>query len=430
MKWLEELPEQWKHASLRYACGRITDGSHFSPKSIEEGKSYVTVRNIESGKVNVEGAAKISQEDFEQLEKAGCRPSLNDVLFSKDGTVGKVAIVENNDFVVLSSLAIISPHPEKLDSKFLFYFLQSVNGEKQIESLYAGAALRRITLDAIVGIWLPLPGLYEQQTIITFLDYEITKIDELVAAQQRLIDLLKEKRQAAISHAVTKGLNPNVLMKDSGIEWLGEVPQHWDVTSLKRECSLLKDGTHLPPPRVAKGIPLLSVRNIQCGKFDFREDDTLISEESYHTLCKSFIPKPNDVLLAIVGATLGKVALVPDGLDKFHIQRSLAIFRPVTRMNPKWLNFVFQAQKFQQLLWAHVSYSAQPGIYLGTLAQFRIPLPSLTEQNLITSFLDSETSKLDTLITEAKCAIELFNERRAALISAVVTGKINISKLV
>jgi type I restriction enzyme S subunit len=212
--WLGELPAHWGHASLRRVCRQITDGSHFSPQSVDEGKAYVTVRNLHSGRVDLEGAARISEVDFEKLEKAGCRPSVNDVLFSKDGTVGKVAIVESDDFVVLSSLAILSPNCERLETKYLFYFLQSANGEKQVESLYAGAALRRITLDAIVGLWIPLPTIEEQSTIAAFLDHETAKIDALIepvigsgmaqaADAKSLVGLLNERRSALISAAVT-----------------------------------------------------------------------------------------------------------------------------------------------------------------------------------------------------------------------------------
>lgn len=215
-------------------------------------------------------------------------------------------------------------------------------------------------------------------------------------------------------------------MKDSGIAWLGDVPAHWEVVPLKRICELLKDGTHLPPPRVAEGVPLLSVRNIQNGQFDLRDDDSLISEDDYRVLCKAFTPQPNDVLLAIVGATLGKTALVPNGIGLFHIQRSVAIFRPTVEMQAEYLHLLFQSIGFQKLLWEYVGFSAQPGIYLGTLAEFRVTLPPLAEQHAIAAFLDEETAKFDTLTAEANRAIALLQERRSALISAAVTGKIDV----
>jgi type I restriction enzyme S subunit len=275
----------------------------------------------------------------------------------------------------------------------------------------------------------PVPPPDEQTVIADFLDRETAKIDALIMGQERLIALLKEKRQAVISHVVTKGLDPNSPMKDSGIEWLGEVPAHWQIIRLKWACRLIKDGTHLPPPRVNEGIPLLSVRNVGNDRFDVRDDDSLISEVDYAELCRAFIPMAGDVLLAIVGATLGKSAVVQDGLGQFHIQRSLAIFRTAPSVDPGWLHSVFVSDGFQHLLWQHVGYSAQPGIYLGALADFAVPLPPASEQSQIIAFVGVERTKLDGLTSEAEKAIQLLQERRSALISAAVTGKIDVRKL-
>jgi type I restriction enzyme S subunit len=215
-------------------------------------------------------------------------------------------------------------------------------------------------------------------------------------------------------------------LKPSGSRWLGDIPVHWDVVPLKHLCLLLKDGTHLPPARVDDGIPLLSVRNLVDGEFVLRDDDSMISVESYEALCRPFVPEPNDVLLAIVGATIGKTALVSGGLGRFHIQRSLGIFRTRVEMyGPLFLNFVFQSGEFQSKLWELVGYSAQPGIYLGTLQNLRMPVPPETEQKMISSFLDVETSKIDGLVSEQRRLIELLKEKRQAVISHTVTKGLN-----
>jgi type I restriction enzyme S subunit len=423
IEWLGSLPLPWQHASLRHACRRITDGSHFSPKSIDNGKFYVTVRNIDSGKVDLREAAQISSDDFEQLEKAGCRPSLNDVLFSKDGTVGKVAIVENDDFVVLSSLAIISPQDGRLISKFLFYFLQSANGGKQIESLYAGAALRRITLDAIVGIWLPLPKLPEQQTIANFLDHETAKIDALIAEQQRLVELLKEKRQAVISHAITKGLNPNAQMKDSDIEWLGEVPAHWKIVAIKRVASICY-GIGEPPQYQLEGTPLIRATNVHNGK---------LLEAGLVFVNPADIPdkrivwlSAGDIIVVRSGAYTGDSAIIPEGYTQ-----CIAGFDMVLHCSGVLPNFVQFALLSKYLKEGQIDLektrAAQPHLNAEELGSSVIVFPnSVEEQQAITTFLDQEIAKLDTLTAEAQRGIELLKERRTALISAAVTGKIDV----
>ena len=273
---------------------------------------------------------------------------------------------------------------------------------------------------------LAVPPIEEQKQIASFLDYETGKIDALIAMQQQLIALLGEKRQAVISHAVTKGLNPDAPMRDSGVQWLGQVPEHWKALPLKYLCGLLKDGTHLPPPRVSEGVPLLSVRNIQNGKFSFRNDDSQISEASYSDLCRAFVPATDDVFMAIVGATLGKVAVVPK-MDRFHIQRSLAILRTKKElMLSRYLAGVLSSQGFQDLLWENVGFSAQPGIYLGTIENFRVPVPPVEEQLAICGELDRKSETMDVLIDKAVRSVELLRERRTALISAAVTGKIDV----
>jgi type I restriction enzyme S subunit len=285
---------------------------------------------------------------------------------------------------------------------------------------------KSISYEQFGAISLPYPMPEEQAAIAAFLDYETAKIDALIEKQQRLIELLKEKRQAVISHAVTKGLNPNAPMKDSGVEWLGEVPSHWTVVPLKHLCVLLKDGTHLPPPRVDEGVPLLSVRNIVNGQFVLREDDSLISHPAFETLCKSFTPIVGDVLLAIVGATLGKVAIVKD-MPPFHIQRSLAVFRTKADfLTCEFLANVFSSIGFQSLLWENAGFSAQPGIYLGTLANFKMPIPPKDEQFEIDAYCNAKASKMNGLISKAESVISLMHERRTALISAAVTGKIDV----
>jgi type I restriction enzyme S subunit len=285
---------------------------------------------------------------------------------------------------------------------------------------------KSITFEQFSAIALVFPEYDEQRQIANFLDHETAKIDTLIDKQQQLIKLLQEKRQAVISHAVTKGLNPDAVMKDSGVEWLGEVPEHWDVPALKYMCSLLKDGTHLPPPRVDDGIPLLSVRNLIDGKFVVRDDDSNISFADYIKLKESFEVLEGDVLLAVVGATLGKTAIV-ESMDCFHIQRSVAIFRSREKiLHNKYLHLLFQSKQFSDLLWGNVGFSAQPGIYLGTLSDFRIPVPSIGEQEKIVESVEQKISKLEKLLSVAEKKNALLSERRTALISAAVTGKIDV----
>jgi type I restriction enzyme S subunit len=315
---------------------------------------------------------------------------------------------------------------KRLRSSYLAWALLGHQDELLASVEIAGHGTCALRTDQWGALRLGLPPLEEQAQIARFLDYETARIDALLEKQQQLIALLKEKRQAVISHAVTKGLNPDAPLRDSGVDWLGMVPAHWDVIPLKHVCALIKDGTHLPPPRVDAGVPLLSVRNLQNGEFRLRDDDSMISERAYAELCRSFVPKTGDVFMAIVGATLGKVAVVPH-LPRFHIQRSIALLRPqVSAIEGRYLAATLSSSGFQSLLWQNVGFSAQPGIYLETVGNFRVPRPPLLEQKAINVQLADKVGKLELLIDKAEQSVELMTERRTALISAAVTGKIDV----
>ncbi len=349
------------------------------------------------------------------------------VVHAMDGFAGAIG-VSDSDGKCSPVYSICKPIEGVANSKYYGLYLRNLALNGYVESLAKGIRERstEFRYAELKEVWLPEPPIDEQTQIANFLDHEIAKIDTLIDKQQQLIKLLKEKRQAVISHAVTKGLNPDAPMKDSGVEWLGEVPEHWITPALKYACSLLKDGTHLPPPRVDDGIPLLSVRNIIDGKFDTRDDDSMISKADFEKLNESFKVLEGDVLLAVVGGTLGKTAIV-EKMDSFHIQRSVAVFRcrPNLLLNT-FLNLIFQSKQFDELLWSNVGFSAQPGIYLGTLAGFWVPVPPLEEQNQIVDKVSINTRGYDELLSVSQRKIDLLQERRTALISAAVTGKIDV----
>ncbi len=292
------------------------------------------------------------------------------------------------------------------------------------DSLRDGKA---ISFSQFGSIRLPVPPLDEQTQIAKFLDYETAKIDALIVKQQQLIALLQEKRQAVISHAVTKGLNPAAPLRDSGVAWLGQVPAHWRSSKLRWYCMSIRDGTHTPPPRAEGVHRLLSVRNIINGQFILRDDDRTMTPDAFLDLQRSYTVEPEDVLLAIVGGTTGKSAVAPK-LENVTVQRSLAIIRPQrTALNSYFLNYWIQSNLLQgKIQEIAIKYAAQPGIYLDDVANLVVPIPPITEQQEIVEYLDKRTNKLEMLITKAKRAVELLQERRTALISAAVTGKIDV----
>ena len=203
VEWIGKIPEGWKVNTLKHECKKITDGSHFSPKTIYgKGMPYITVSNVYDGKIDIEGSEKISIDDFRVLANNGCQPKIGYVLLSKDGTVGRTAVVKENNFVVLSSLGILTPS-KSLQSGYLKYLLDSKLLQSYMEMVMAGSALRRITIYKIENLPCLVPPLSEQRSIASYLDAECSKIDRAASIVEKQIDAYKRLKRSLINEVVT-----------------------------------------------------------------------------------------------------------------------------------------------------------------------------------------------------------------------------------
>lgn len=423
-KWIDKLPPGWRLERLKRIC-KVYNGS--TPRS----------ENPDYWDGNIPW---VTPEDLGNLEQPEIKKTSRFITQSGYNSCGTALVPEGS--LVLSTRAPIghlgiASIPLCTNQgcrslvflsddvpKYFYYLLAALC--KELQSWGQGSTFKELGKNNLEALFLSRPSLSEQRNIVHFLDRETAKIDALIAKKERLIELLKEKRNAVITQAVTKGLDPNVAMKDCGLDWVGKIPKHWETMKLAYACSLLRDGTHQPPARVDEGLPLLSVRNIVNGRFVRLADDSRIAEADFRALQRSFSVTPGDVVLAIVGATLGKVAVV-ENIGPVAIQRSVAILRPrKVLLREPFLSYFLQGESFQHLLWQHAGFSAQPGIYLGTLAQFQICIPPITEQERIVNFLEQKTSSTRNLVAKVAVAIEKLRECRTALISAAVTGKIDV----
>ncbi len=276
-----------------------------------------------------------------------------------------------------------------------------------------------------------MPTPEEQSAIAAFLDQETGKIDALVAEQERLIALLKEKRQAVVSQAVTKGLNPNAPMKDSGIEWLGQVPAHWDVVPIKAVCTLFgrigyRGYTTADIVDEGAGAVTLSPSNMADG-FITLDKCTFISWHKYEESPEIMV-RTGDIVMVKTGSTLGKLAYV-DFIDQpTTINPQLVLFKNIS-CGALFLFYVMNSKMLQCAVEINNTGSSIPTITQEAIGNFRFGMPPSGEQVRIIEFIDTKLRQLDTLITEATQAITLLRERRAALISAAVTGKIDVRSL-
>jgi type I restriction enzyme S subunit len=272
---------------------------------------------------------------------------------------------------------------------------------------------------------LPVPPLDEQTAIADFLDHETTKIDELIAEQERLIELLKEKRQAVISHAVTKGLNPDAPMKDSGIEWLGQVPEHWEVTRLKYATTRIVDCPHETPEYTDDG-PFFVIRTADLNQGIINESKMYrVSETEYLNRIRREPLQKNDIVYGREGERWGHAALIGED-GRFCLGQRMMQFRASESFCPIYLMWALNSESTYLQGSIDTVGATSPHVNVGTIRNYALAHPPLDEQRAIGNHLALKTNAFDVLIEEAKNAITLLQERRSALISAVVTGQIDV----
>jgi type I restriction enzyme S subunit len=296
----------------------------------------------------------------------------------------------------------------------------------QLSKKARGTTRQTLGRDDFKSILVFLPLYEEQEQIASFLDNETAKIDTLIEKQQQLIKLLKEKRQALISHAVTKGLNPDVPMRDSGIEWLGEVPDHWRVISLKHLVSApIIDGPHLTPTKLDTGIPFISAEAISQGYINFDKKWGYISRADHEIYSKRYSPKKDDILMVKLGATTGVVAMV-DTDEDFNVWVPLATIRPKEDISSKFIFYLLQSTSVRDAIQLSWTYGTQQTLGLGTLANISLPVPPENESYQIVKLIELKVPVYDESVKKCEVSLQYLKERRTALISAAVTGKIDV----
>lgn len=294
--------------------------------------------------------------------------------------------------------------------------------------MYGAGGQKRVPDDFVRDFYWSFPPLIEQTAIASFLDRETTKIDTLIAEQEKLLTLLAEKRQATISHAVTKGLNPDVPMKDSGVEWLGEVPEHWNVLRVKALCHFTTSGSRGWSERITDDGSLF----IQSGdlndslgldyKFAKRVDVGDDAEATRTRLAEG------DVVVCITGAKTGNVALCSSLSEPAYVNQHLCLIRPNAKVHGRFLALSLKSS-VGQTQFELSQYGLKQGLSLENVRELWVACPPDNEQKAIVSFIDAKLHALTSLSFAASANVGLLKERRSALISAAVTGKIDVRNI-
>jgi type I restriction enzyme S subunit len=431
VEWLGEVPVDWNGSPIKLLVktrkGVAFKSTDFSDKGIRVVKaSDIKELTIRSSDVYLSKIFKdtypkavLSEGDI-VISTVGSNPDV------KNSAVGQIGIVPSKlDGTLLNQNTVVfDPDINKI-SKFYFSYVLQMTGYRDHLDLHAHGTANQssLSISDMLEFRTPIPPLEEQQKIANFLDHETAKIDTLIDKQQQLITLLKEKRQAVISHAVTKGLNPNAPMRDSGVEWLGEVPAHWIVRRLKHISPKVGVGLVINPSTYTKdeGVYFIFGGDVKEYKFDLSKTRRITPEDSDNLLPSQL--NHRDLVAVRVGYP-GITAVVTEELEGANCASVIVIRRG--QYNSDWLCAAMNAWVGRQQV-DLVSYgAAQKQFNVADAIEFVFPLPPIEEQDDIAIYVERSLNRFNTLTEKAELQINLLLERRTALISAAVTGKIDV----
>lgn len=409
VEWLGAIPEDWSVTKLKYIADLLT------AKSTNSDDLFVGLENISSG----DGKYISKEENI--ADGASVSFEKNDVLFGKlrpylaKSWLATFSGVCSSEFLVLRTA--------KLHPKYLNYFSLTNEFIDQVNSSTYGSKMPRASWEFIGLLPVSTCSYSLSEKVARFLDHETAKIDNLIEKQQQLIELLKEKRQAVISHAVTKGLNPDVLMKDSGVEWLGEIPQHWGVTRLKYECRDIVDCPHSTPNYTDEGeYPAIRTADILAGYLDL-QNCRRVTEPVYNERNFRLIPKAGDIIYSREGERFGIGAPIPEGAKVCLAQRVM-LFR--AKSTPGYLMWALNSSSTYTQAQQDCIGSTSPHVNVDTIKNFILAWPPESEREEISNFIHQTLDSVESLTVHLTEKLTLLQERRTALISAAVTGKIDV----
>ena len=402
VEWIGEIPEYWEFRRISHICA-LGRGRVISKIEIAENEGEYPVYSSQTENNGVLGY--INTYDFEG----------DYVTWTTDGANAGTVFRRTGRFNCTNVCGTLKPKENNLDLSYLTYALSLET--KRYVRLDINPKLMN---NEMAKIRVLFPPSDEQKSIANFLDQKTAEIDGLIADKEKLIELLQEKRQAIITEAVTKGLNPNVRMKDSGIEWIGEIPEHWEIRKLKYLGEAIIGLTYSPEEIADEGVLVLRASNIKNNKIVF-DDNVYVNKKVPNKL----ITRHGDILICSRSGSrelIGKNACIDENSEGFTFGAFMTVFRSKYW---RYLYYVFNSTLFKYQSGSFLTSTINQ-LTINNLNNFIVPLPPENEQKHICDILDKKVENIDTLITEIQNQIEKLKEYRQSLISEAVTGKIDV----
>lgn len=435
IEWIGEIPEHWEIVPIKRLVGEedtlFLDGNWIESKDIvfdTDEIRYITTGNIGEGVYKEQGLGYITQDTFDKLNCTEVFPY--DLVISRlNPPIGRCCIIPDLGKRIVTSVdnVILRPN-KKFNKEFLKYVLSNEKYFEHTSLIARGATMQRISRSLLGDVKIPITFNYPEQTIIAeFLDRKTAEIDRIIANKEKLIALYEEEKQAVINQVVTKGLDPSVQLKDSGVEWLGEIPEHWEQKNLKYLARVQTGGT--PKIQNAK-MDYFAEGNINWyTPSDFYNDGVL--EDSKRKINDFAIEdseveifSENSVFLVSIGATLGKVGLSKTKASA-NQQINVIIFNK-SLVNPFYGYYFLVSNK--EMIKLEADYTTLPILNQTKTKSLIIAYPDLNEQDKIVQYIDNKCRRINAVMEKFNKQIELLQEYRTTLISEVVTGKVKVSE--
>jgi type I restriction enzyme S subunit len=426
VEWIGEIPRHWEFERTKTLCGR--------DKNPIQVVDFAGLDVVHYSIPNVQECGKGIIENGDDIDSSKLLLTGGEILVSKlNPRKGCVTKVEpSNDLLIIGSGEFIPLIPKSnLNVDFLLFFVKSSRYSEYLDSNVESVTRshQRVSPDIVYDLRIPLPPLHEQERIVEYLDRKTALIDSLIEKTVRKIELLREKRTALINHVVTKGLNPDVEMKDSGVEWIGEIPRHWGVSKIKFECEIFgrigfRGYTTEDIVDEGEGVVSISPSNIVNNEFNLK-NRTYLSWDKYHESPEIQI-FPGDVILVKTGS-VGKTAIIPEGVSEMTLNPQLVVLKNIKPHN-KYLFAQTTCRFIKESFDVEQTGSTTPTISQEKIKEFPLLLPPFHEQEQIVEYLDNQTSIIDSTIATEEKRIELLKEYRQSLISEVVTGKVKVTR--
>lgn len=428
VKWVGTIPANWEINKIKYIStlkGRIGWQGLTSDEYTDEGAYLITGTDFEKGSINWDTCVHVPMRRWE--EARDIQIENGDLLITKDGTIGKVAIVKDMPGKASLNSGVLRIMPiEGYSHRFLYWVIQSEEfwnwfnyknaGNSTIIHLYQGDFAEFVYA---------FPNYVEQESIADYLDMHCAKLDSIISDLEQQIETLQKYKKSLITEAVTKGLNKSMPMKDSGIEWIGKVPEPWDIKRIKYISTLITKGA--TPDDISfiedelHPIRFIKAENIQNGKLH-QEPEFFITTADNVTLQRAIL-RDKDILFVIAGATIGKVAKMKAELMPCNLNQAVCLIRMKASQCPDYYNYVLQSNITSVVINLLTVQAAQPNLSMGNIANIKVPVPPLEDQIAIAEFLDGKCKQIDDTLAIKQSQLEMMRAYKTSLIFEYVTGK-------